>query len=129
MATAIRFTDEGYQYRVEFRYDPTAVAIIKSVPSHAREYDPISKTWTVRHLWARRLADDFTGAGFTVLGMTTRTSTDDWAGALFRRVGVDRSDAVFRALSRVVHPDVVGTGSTEIMRELLTARQQIGGKR
>lgn len=66
------------------------------------------------------MADDFTEAGFTVLGIRPRAAVceSDWARAVLWRVGAQRSDAVFRALSKVLHPDSPA-GDTRLMRELL----------
>jgi hypothetical protein len=133
MATAIRFSDLGgidYAYCIEFRYDPVAVAIVKSVPAHARRYDPENRTWYVDRGYATQLADDFSEAGFVVLGIRPRAAIceSDWARAVLRRVGTQRHDAVFRALSKVLHPDAAA-GDTVLMRELLDARDEIGGDR
>lgn len=104
------------------------MAIIKSLPAHARRYDPESRTWYVDRGYAQQLADDFTEAGFTVLGIRPRAAVceSDWARAVLWRVGAQRSDAVFRALSKVLHPDSPA-GDTRLMRELRDARDEIGG--
>lgn len=47
-----------------------------------------------------------------------------WAETLMDAVGLQRRDAVFRALSRVLHPDTE-TGDNDLMRELLHARELV----
>ncbi len=46
-----------------------------------------------------------------------------WAQIMFRRVGHHGADAVYRALSRVLHPDSP-TGDTSLQRELNEARNR-----
>jgi len=48
---------------------------------------------------------------------------DTWADTLFRAVGKDREEAVFKALTKVLHPDVK-TGSVELMQQLNVARDK-----
>lgn len=50
---------------------------------------------------------------------------DGWAEALFAAVGPAWADAVFRALTRVLHPDV--GGDADLMRDLLDARDHMKG--
>jgi hypothetical protein len=46
-----------------------------------------------------------------------------WAHLLFRRIGRHRSDAVYRALSKCLHPDVGGDNA--LQRELNDAYHQV----
>jgi hypothetical protein len=56
----------------------------------------------------------------------TRTpDTAQWAHALLRRVGPLRREPVFRALTRILHPDNPATGDAVLQRELNTARDQL----
>ena len=47
----------------------------------------------------------------------------EWASGVFRRVGPHRTDAVYRGLSKLLHPDV--GGDTKLMQELNAARREI----
>jgi hypothetical protein len=52
-------------------------------------------------------------------------NSPSWAQALFSNVGPDRADQVYRALTRILHPDNPRTGDTILQRELNTARAQL----
>lgn len=131
--TAVRFESYGEQYLLRFAYDPTLVSIVKTVPSYARSWQPTSKVWIVDRFYAEQLAADIARMGHTVIGLdaeqipppknTTNGDSGDWARAVFRRVGPGKTDVVYRALSRVLHPDV--GGDTELMQELNDARREI----
>ncbi|HWT48540.1 MAG TPA: hypothetical protein VN255_08180, partial [Mycobacterium sp.] len=51
------------------------------------------------------------------------SDTSLWAKILFRRVGRERREPVFRALTRVLHPDV--GGDHHLMQELNAAREEL----
>jgi len=51
------------------------------------------------------------------------TGASPWAEQLFAAVGPDRAESVFKALTRVLHPDV--GGDTELMKELNAAREKV----
>jgi hypothetical protein len=124
--TTVRFTARGSRhYTVNFPYDAAVVAMIKTVPSHARTYEPDTKTWTVQADYAQVLDNDLRGIGCTVIGIE---QTNDWAKTLLNAVGPDRADAVVRALSKVLHPDNPN-GDAELQRQLNTARDEIGRPR
>lgn len=129
MMAAVRFTRVADGYRVEFRYDPTVVAVLKTVPARARVWDKALKRWTVFDPYGEMLAGDLARLGYVITGVQRVTHADsdpaEWARTLFHRVGEHRADAVFRALTRVLHPDNPDTGSTELQRELITAREQL----
>lgn len=46
---------------------------------------------------------------------------DTWADTLFRAVGPDREEVVFKALTKILHPDVK-TGDEKLMKQLNQAR-------
>lgn len=48
----------------------------------------------------------------------------DWADTLLRAVGPDRHEAVFKALTRVLHPDAA-TGDEDLMKDLNQARDRL----
>jgi hypothetical protein len=47
-----------------------------------------------------------------------RTATAYWASTLFATVGCDRAKSVYRAMTRVLHPDNPETGDDAMWREL-----------
>jgi len=120
---------DGAAYTLRFAYSPELVALIKTtVPHYARRWRPDDKAWVVHVEFAQILANALTRQGHTVVEVDGpgphRTDTDDadagaWARLLFARVGPQRADAVYRALSKCLHPDV--GGDTELQRELNAA--------
>jgi hypothetical protein len=136
--TTVTFTKPpfvGNDWTVSFHYNPVIIGAIKAtVPSHARSWRQFDKKWTVNAAWAHQLADALTDIGAQVVGLTdhgyrrgadndtaTRLADGKWARELFKAVGPEREDAVYRALSKVLHPDLA-TGSTELQRHLNDAR-------
>jgi hypothetical protein len=127
----VQFSRAGSRYMIAFAYDPDIVAAIKDVPSPHRRYNPQTRIWTVGDEYAGGLAAELADLGFTVAGIdgTVSRRRDDhddaaWARALFERIARDRPDlidAVFRAMSKVLHPDA--GGNTALMRELNDARR------
>lgn len=64
----------------------------------------------------------------TIIGLDLEPSPCDhdaahWARILFKRVGPARTSAVYRALSRCLHPDV--GGDTDLQRELNDAYAEL----
>jgi hypothetical protein len=107
--------------------------LVKSFPG--RRWDTNRKCWTVPLAHVDALADALRAAGQTV--WVTRTDgsaytgggrshghrdrpAPSWAEALFDAVGPARSEQVFRALTRVLHPDVGGDHA--LMTALSAAR-------
>ncbi len=132
VVSTVIFTRQGDGYGVRFRYDPALVELLKTaVPSYARSWDPSLKQWQIQAGHAERLASALRATGHQVIGLdpdppprtTTGTDTARWAKILFRRVGPSRREPVFRALTRVLHPDV--GGDTALMRELNDARDEL----
>lgn len=126
--TAVRFESHGHTYSVCFAYNPAVVQLLKdTVPGYARKWAPGRKEWEVDTKWVESLAAAFRSAGHTVVGIEQKSrnaDTSQWARLLFTRVGPHRHAAVYRALSRCLHPDTP-TGSTELQRELNDARSRI----
>jgi RPA family protein len=112
--------------RVSFGYDPGAVAIIKSITSTSRSYDPTTKVWTVAGSVVDDLVWMLTQDGHrvvtTVTGKPPQFPTE-WAEALFAAVGPERVDAVHRALTKIFHPDTE-TGSNDLQQQLNDARNK-----
>ena len=108
--TAVRFEHRGPTYAVTFSYDSRVVELLKStVPSYARSWQWSNKWWLIDAGWASTLAVTLRCYGYLVAGIDDHRGHDDpratWARALFDRVGASRAPAVYRALSRVCHPD------------------------
>ena len=116
---------------VRFAYDPELVDLLKAaVPARSRSWDPQLRQWTVRAELVEHFASVLRATGHQVIGLEppaagTRTGTDQWARLLLHRVGPTRREPVFRALSRVLHPDNAATGDTTLQRELNLAREQL----
>lgn len=130
--STVLFERHGASYTVRFRYDPAVVELLKAaVPGYARSWDPATKNWTVDAGHAERLASALRATGHQVIGLdpeppprtSTTGDTAHWARTLFRRVGPTRHEPVFRALSRIFHPDV--GGDTALMQELNDARDEL----
>jgi hypothetical protein len=131
--TAVLFTPASDGHTVRFAYDPAVVAAIKqTVPGYARSWHPHSHTWLVDPFWAPVLADTLQALGHTVTGLQPAQrqahGDADWARALFKRVGPQRYGPVYRALSRILHPDTA-TGDTRLQRELNTAHAELSTDR
>jgi hypothetical protein len=122
--TAVVFEHHGAAYTVRFPYNADVVELIKTVvPSYARTWHPAVKTWAVDATYAHQLAATLRRLGHTVVGIdepSRDVSCQGWAQHLFRAVGPSRSTAVYRALSRCLHPDTP-TGDTTLQRELNAA--------
>lgn len=119
---------------VKFDYDPTVIAYIKAeIPKSFRAYVPAEKTWRLdggiddllayARLLGFRVEDNRRGKARA----PQFNATTDWATALFEAVGADRATAVYRALSKVLHPDAGGDHS--LMVALTSAKSAIGGAR
>jgi hypothetical protein len=134
--STILFTRHGTTFTVQFRYDAAVIELLKAaVPGHARSWNPATKEWTVRATHAEQLAKALRATGHQVIGIgPPRTDpppraggpildTAQWARILFRRVGPNRREPVFRALTRILHPDV--GGDHRLMQELNVAREEL----
>lgn len=110
--------------------------LVKTFPK--RRWLPDSRAWRIGVTFVDDCADALRAAGCEVFvtrpdGSTwtsgrpgtghRSTPAEDWAGRLLDAVGPDRAEAVFRALTRVLHPDT-GSGDTVLMQQLNTARDQ-----
>jgi hypothetical protein len=72
------FTEHHGRYRVEFDYDPAAVALLKkTVPPPMRHWIKTAKRWEVGTDWIGPLASAFVNVGAEVLGLH-HTNIVDW---------------------------------------------------
>lgn len=124
--------------RINFRYDPVVVELIKTLPSWGRRWNPALKEWTVFEAFVPVLTTILEADGHRVLSSFTRSTppprprsapVENWADALLDAVGPERVEPVHRALTRVLHPDT-GTGDTALMQALNVARDRrmVGGR-
>jgi hypothetical protein len=111
--------DDDYS-TVTFRYDPRAVEIMKSVPVH--RWNGQDKEWTTETSWVQLLAKRFHDNGYSVAVDGDLWSPPDIKAlsspilSLFDALPAHLKQPVYRALSKVLHPDV--GGDTELMKEL-----------
>lgn len=122
----VRFIRRDTGYVVTFAYDRTLVDALKAtVPSYARQWDATRREWWLEAQWAAEFAATVRELGGTVVGLGTRSGDPaQWARMLFSRVGPARSAAVYRALSRCLHPDTP-TGDKQLQQELNDAHSAI----
>lgn len=123
-----------YEFEVKFRYDPDAVTALKTLPSHARQWDPDKKVWTVSAGFESKVEELFAALGYQ--HMETRGNADAKAKSsssppprsplpktpvssshwetLWLRPGAPPEviDAAHKALIRKHHPDVGGDAAT-----------------
>lgn len=134
MATAYLILND-FDIALKTPYDPGFVAALKNtVPGHERKWDPVAKLWTVDHLWRREvenLCRIFYGAVEVIDKQSRRyetprtplkAGTGDWAAQLFASTPKELHEKIYRALSRVLHPDV--GGDTEAMKALNIANDK-----
>mgnify|MGYP001597717585 CR=1 FL=1 len=121
-----RFTTKLY-----FRYDLDLIAIIKTVDG--RRWVPEEKCWTIPTSRLKMLAYLLRGRGYDLVtdkdedeSANSRPRESDWAEQLLARCDPELADKVFRALTKVLHPDV--GGSPTLMRDLNVARDRVFAK-
>jgi hypothetical protein len=119
---------------VRFPYDRALVELLKdSVPYDEREWEPSRKVWKVEPgYYLETFLSSAVYFGHEVRDLRKEQEapppppqepSPSWADALFQAVGPERSNAVYRALSRVLHPDTEH-GDHELMVQLTDARQK-----
>ena len=119
--------DAGW-YAVRFTYDPDAVDAIKMLPGFARRWEPAQKYWKVDASFVNEAANQLKRLGYSIRGVESAkpgTKQQNWAELLFKRVGPDRTDSVYRALSRILHPDNATTGDKAMQQELNDAKSKL----
>ena len=127
----ITLTWEPYEhaYAVRFAYNARMVGVVKELPYSYRRWDSVDRCWYVE-LWAvDELVGKFRRHAWTPTFLrrhddpepATEAADRSWAVVLMEAVGPQRREAVFRALTRVLHPDVTG-GDTTLQQQLNEAR-------
>ena len=120
--TAVMITKAHGRTEFKCRYDASVVALIKDiVPHQHRDYDRETRIWVVDDLYAEELIEALCQAGHMV-GDTdipaqpkTFWNTDEPGEYAFRKaaevmqdIPPDQRGAVFRAMARILYPDMYG---------------------
>lgn len=109
--------------RLTFPYDARLVAAIKAdLPAWAREWDPLGRAWLITPSWipdALAVVRQYAAVVTDEPARPAYVPASTWAEQLHDRFPEHLRAATFRALLRVVHPDVGGDAS--ITRELVSA--------
>lgn len=131
------YGEHADRWSIRFRYNAELVELLKSaIDWRDRSWSPDDRAWYVDRWTVCGLADELTTFGAQVQWLDSdspcrETESSEpppswaqptWAEMLMAAVGPTRRDQVFRALSRILHPDVE-TGDTALMAELLRARE------
>lgn len=74
MTAAVLFDRLGDQYVIRFSFDPTIVALIKTIAVYARSWNPDTKVWRISDIYAEQLATDMTQLGYLITGTGTSRS-------------------------------------------------------
>lgn len=134
--STVTLTDAGPgAVAIRFTYDRELVELLKAcVPAYARRWDATWKTWTVDGYPLDHFLGAARTAGHNVIdGRAASTPPPrarrpepprEWAEELLLAVGPERREAVFRALTRVLHPDTP-TGDVRLMQALNGARDRL----
>lgn len=123
----VRIDQDAHLATVTFPYDAEAVAIIKTISG--RHWHASRRQWTIDATSAQLAAKRFTDAGFhvtingraytaTPAAMTTGTRP---IADLFAALPAPLRPDAYKALARVLHPDV--GGDTVLMQQLNDAYQ------
>jgi hypothetical protein len=126
----IRVTTEGEYSRVAFAYDAEAVDIIRTIP--CRHWHSAERYWRIETSWVRLLCTRMHNRGFDVTIDGKRFVPDaaetkaheSLLLALFKVLPAELRQGTFKALARIWHPDVSGTDTTELMKQLNQANKR-----
>lgn len=120
--TAVTITRVHGRTEFRSRYDAGVIALIKDVvPYQFREYDAGSKIWTVEDDYADELVEALCAAGHFVGDADvapqpqTFWNTEELSEFAFRKaaeilrdIPINQHGAVFRAMARILYPDLYG---------------------
>ena len=100
---------------------------VSSLPRLMRHWDADRKVWKVDVQLIGRLASDMRVAGFTVvIDQDQEETPETWADAMFTELPAGLANEAYRALLRVLHPDLTG-GDHIPMAQLNAARDRARG--
>src|SRR5262245_38779780 len=126
--TAITITKAMGRTEIKCRYDAEVIDIIKAVvPYQDRDYDGARKIWIVENLYVDDLikalgrAGHFVGdtdiapkpKGFFAPKDFADHAALQQAAEILQAIPPDRQGAVFRAMARILYPDLYGRKGTE----------------
>lgn len=105
---------DSTQRLIGFKFDPEAVDVMRSLGAR---WDKARRAWLVQ-AWALPAAEaELRSLGFRKAGETvTSSSSAEWAKALFASMPARFAEPVYKALVRVLHPDV--GGDTRLAQQL-----------
>jgi len=97
---------------------------VSSLPRHLRRWDADAKVWRVDLSALPGLTRDLRRAGFEVISdADAEEAPASWADAMFEALPPPLAEAAYRALVKVLHPDVTG-GDHAPMAQLNVARDR-----
>ncbi len=100
---------------------------VSSLPQHMRHWDRLCKVWRVDTRLIGRLVSDLRNAGFEVLvDDELAQAPDSWCDAMFEALSPELAEQAYRALTRVLHPDL-GVDGTH-MAALNVARDRAAAR-
>lgn len=120
--TAVTITKVPGGTEFKCRYNASVIDTIKTVvPHHARDYDGKTRVWTVDNFYVDELVEALCQAGHFVgdadipAQPKTFWNTDEPGEYAFRKaaevmkdIPPDQQGAVFRAMARILYPDLYG---------------------
>lgn len=104
--------DDGW-WDLESRYDATVVNAIRQVPHGGRVWDKDAKVWSVRDVHWPALDATLRHLGHCIYETTlprdaAQRTGGTWAEALFDSIPERLHAAAYKALQKVLHPDIGG---------------------
>ncbi|MFF2085911.1 hypothetical protein ACFVVM_19200 [Nocardia sp. NPDC058176] len=97
-----------------------------------KKYDAMDSAARQQHTYIQQLQDELEELRTSVQQLRKESAErfrgspagGTWAEQLFSALGASRTEAVFRALTKVFHPDNIKTGDTVLMQQLNEARDR-----
>ncbi|MFB7875731.1 hypothetical protein ACFC06_10800 [Nocardia sp. NPDC056064] len=131
--TALLSTFERLDARVERLDERTAGDhIAGDAADWKRRYDAMDTTARQQLVYIEQLRDEIEQLRTSVQRLRRESAErfdgpaggETWAAQLFGHVDTGRAEAMFRALTKVFHPDNIKTGDTVLMQQLNDARDR-----